>query len=107
MAKTRLFDKTPSTTTYWHDEPDGGVTINTVQDVEPVLEANKRLYNAYGDKRTTGKMGEWHLAASVPENVWDRWVLETGGDIKKDKKLLAKYLNSPEFKYFRTSPMDI
>ena len=107
MAHTKLFDKSGPYTTYWHDEPDATVTIDTQQDVEHVLETNKRQFNDYGDKRTPGKMGELHQVASVPLNVWDRWMLETGGAIKKDKKLLARYLNSPEFRYFKTSPMKV
>jgi hypothetical protein len=42
--------------------------------------------------------------ASIPVNVWEQWCKETGDAIKKDDKLLAKYLNDPENKYFRTTP---
>ena len=32
------------------DEAGDKFTINTVQDAEPIVEANKRRYNDYGDK---------------------------------------------------------
>jgi hypothetical protein len=51
------------------DEAGDKFTINTVQDAEPIVEANKRRYNDYGDKLSVGKRGEWHHAASVPFNV--------------------------------------
>ena len=42
--------------------------------------------------------------ASIPTNVWEIWCEETNGAIKKDEKLLKKYLNDPDNKYFRTTP---
>mgnify|MGYP003152938209 CR=1 FL=1 len=33
-------------------------TINTYQDCEPILEENKKSYNAYGDLLTPGKAGK-------------------------------------------------
>ena len=107
MAHTKLFDKSGPYTTYWHDEPDGSITIESVQDVEHVLESINRQFNDYGDKRTPGKMGELHHVGSVPVVVWDRWMQETNGAIAKDHKLAARYLNDPEFKYFKTSPMKV
>ena len=42
--------------------------------------------------------------ASIPLNVWTRWMKETNGEIEKDHKLMKKYLNDPDNKYFRTTP---
>ena len=88
----------------WIEEPDGSVSITTHQDVEPTIEQNKRDYNLFGDKLTAGKMGEWHKVASIPLTVYDQWKKETNGAIDKDPKLLAKYLNDPDNKYFKTAP---
>jgi hypothetical protein len=40
-------------------------------------------------------------------NIWELWCKDTGGAIEKDPKLLAKYLNDPDNKYFRTTPTRI
>ena len=88
----------------WINEPDGSVSITTHQDIEPTIEQNKKEYNLYGDKLTSGKMGEWHRVASIPSTIYDQWLKETNGAIKKDNKLLAKYLNDPDNKYFKTAP---
>ena len=86
---------------------DGTATINTYQDVQPVIEKNKLNLKEFGDKLTFGKLTNEHIAASIPLNVWEQWCKETNNDIKKDEKLLAKYLNDPENKYFRTTPTRI
>ncbi len=86
------------------EEPDGSITIDTVQDVGPIIEDNKRAYNAYGDKLTTGKRGNFHHAARVPTTVYERWMRETNGEIQRDPQLLKKYLNDPANKFLRTAP---
>lgn len=86
---------------------DEGFTIETIQDAEPILEDAKRAYNDYGDKLTPGKRGEWHRVMSVPFSLWERWMQETGGAIEKDPALMRKYLNDPDFKYFKTAPTNL
>jgi hypothetical protein len=88
---------------------DGTATIDTYQDVQPIIERNKLSLNNYGDKLTFGKAGaigsdDGVTVASIPLNVWEQWCRETDNLIKKDLKLLAKYLNDPDNKYFRTTP---
>ena len=63
--------------------------------------------NAYGDKLSLGKRGEWHHTASIPINVWEQWMMDTNGAIQKDPKLLARYLNDPDYKYFKVAPTNI
>ena len=89
------------------EEPDGTFTITPHQDAQPILDHTKAAYNNYGDKLTPGKRGEFHRVASIPLNVWDQWKRETNNAIEKDQKLLAKYLNDPDNKYFKTSPTNI
>ena len=91
---------------------DGTNTIDTYQDVQSIIDSNKLNLNNYGDKLTFGKasaMGTDNgvTVASIPINVWEAWCKETGNDIRKDPKLLAKYLNDPDNKYFRTTPTRI
>ena len=88
-------------------EPDGTFTIPTHQDAPPILDHTKAAYNSYGDKLTLGLRGELHWVASIPLNVWDQWKKEANNAIEKDQKLLAKYLNDPDNKYFKTSPTNI
>jgi len=83
---------------------DKTITFNTVQDVGPMLDENKKKMNAYGDKLSLGKRGEWHHTASIPITVWEQWMKDTNGAIEKDTKLLAAYLNNPDYKYFKVAP---
>ena len=91
---------------------DGTATIDTYQDVQPIIEKNKLDLINYGDKLTFGKasaMGTDNgvTVASIPTNVWEIWCEETNGAIKKDEKLLKKYLNDPDNKFLRTTPTRI
>jgi len=79
-------------------------TINTRQDVEPILEENKQAYNNYGDLLTPGKAGEGVRVASIPLTVWTQWMKETNGEIQRDHNLMKRYLNDPDNKYLRTTP---
>ena len=108
MSKKGVIQQTPERRTAMHfDEVDNTILFNTVQNATPVLEENKRRMNAYGDKLTMGKRGEWHHAASIPVTIWERWMKETNGAIEKDMKLLARYVNDPDFKYFKVAPTNI
>jgi len=82
-------------------------TINTRQDVEPILEENKQAYNNYGDLLTPGKAGEGVRVASIPTNIWNQWMKETNGEIQRDHNLMKRYLNDPDNKYLRTTPTRI
>ena len=108
MSKKTVLDYSGYRRTDLHiDEADDKFTINTVQDAEPIVEANKRKYNDYGDKLSVGKRGEWHHAASIPFNIWEQWMKDTNGAIEKDYRLLARYLNDPDNKYFKVAPTNI
>lgn len=92
-------------------DADDTVTITTYQDVESIIEQNKKDLLAYGDKLTFGKAsGMGHdngvRVASIPSNVYDQWWKETNGEIRRPK-VLAKYLNDPDNKHFRTTPTRI
>ena len=92
MSKKGVIQQTPERRTDMHfDEVDNTILFNTVQDVTAVLEENKRRMNVYGDKLT----------------IWERWMKETNGAIEKDSKLLARYVNDPDFKYFKVAPTNI
>jgi len=107
-SETFVLDKDKVRRTDMHfDEVDDTITFNTVQDVGPMLEENKAKMNAYGDKLSLGKRGEWHHTASIPITVWEKWMKDTNGAIEKDTKLLAAYLNNPDYKYFKVAPTNL
>ena len=97
-------DQNSLITTFHSSADEKEFTINTYQDASPILEENKKSYNHYGDKLTPGKAGEGVRVASIPLNIWTQWMKETNGAIEKDPKLMKKYLNDPDNKYFRTTP---
>ena len=88
-------------------EDDGGFTLETFQDTTPVLEKNKADYNNYGDLKTPGKQGEGVRVASIPITVWEKWMKDSNGEVAKDTKLLAAYLNNPDYKYFNLAPTNL
>jgi len=52
-----------------YDEATGDASIHTVQDIEPVLEYNKRLKNDSEQNLKTGVRKGWWLYAKVPAVV--------------------------------------
>ena len=108
MSKRLVVDTEPWRRTDFHyDEAGDNFTLNTVQDAQPIVDENKRKMNRYGDKLSVGKRGEWHHAASIPINVWEQWMQDTNGAIEKDSKLLAAYINDPDYKYFKVATTNI
>lgn len=97
----RLFDVDRETgiTQIFHPEADGGFTMETLQDVESVIEQNKLLNNDVDERARYGE--RLTRVASIPLVVWEQWSKE--GDLN-DPAFLKKKLNDPENKYFRTRP---
>ena len=103
-----LLDVTPGRHQVFHEEPDNTFTIETRQDAQEIVDANKRKFNDYGDKLSVGKRGEWHQVASIPATVMEQWIKETNGEIlHDDNKILAAKLNDPDWKLLKTSPTNI
>ena len=108
MSSKHLLETNHGRQTDMHfDDIEGTFIFNTREDATPLLDQNKRKFNDYWDKLSKGKHGEWHHAASIPTTIWEKWIKETNGEIQKDPKLLAAYLNNPDFKYFKTAPTNI
>lgn len=82
------------------------ITIQTVQDVEGILDANKKFaaHDTYTKEGIKG--GMWHYA-SIPLIVQLKWLTEYGKEnypLKQgNEKLLFKLLNSPEWKYLKAT----
>ena len=86
---------------------DGKLTINNQQNLNPLLERNKKLYTQ-NDGYTASR--DMRRIASVPPIILQIWTKEYNGTnnwwaLPKDtqKKILRVKLNSNEFRYFKTS----
>ena len=80
----------------------GDLTIEHKQDVQPILERNKRLQNwddGYGPSR------EWRRAASIPVGVIYQWLGE-GINVydPNHEEAVRRKLNDPNYRFLRTAP---
>lgn len=81
-----------------YDDTTGNTMLHYEQDVEPLLEANRRAAND-----TTGRMGDLVHVASIPVSVQLKWMVEKGVDVLNPdhKKAVAKLLDDPEWRYLK------
>ena len=79
------------------------VVVRRFEDVEPILDANKVLYNDDAH-RTDGIKKGWHHAARIPPSVIEKWMTEGVNffDPEHWPKIRAK-LNDKEYLYLRTA----
>lgn len=82
------------------------VVVHAVQDVEPVLKANRRAMNANGSGTASlWQNREWVLVGRIPLAVLDQ--LEQKGlkfTDPDDFKIIKRMLNSSDWEGFRTAP---
>lgn len=73
------------------------------QDVEPIIEMNKKLQNEADYKRGGIKQG-WQHVAHIPDIVVMKW-LQEGIDVMKSEHWPAvrRKLMDPEYRYLRTT----
>jgi hypothetical protein len=90
----------PVQTTVHYDEMEDQLIIKRSQDLEPILESNKRSLN---DSPTNWK-GEFHHVAAIPLVIIEKYKNEKGIDLMKDKAAMKRFLNDPDNKFFRTKP---
>lgn len=100
------YDPLNRITTYFDYDPLNDVTqISREQDVNPVLELNKTLWNS--DEYTKRGMKEefWHYA-QIPVLLIEKWRIEEGLDVfnKNHSKRLFQKLNDPQYRYLKTTP---
>ena len=93
--------------TRWHeDESAGQVTVERVQDVEAILDNNKRSLNDGTNGYSKSK--DLKRVASIPLVVIEQWMKEDGVNFLSlqgtdREKYLRKKLNDPNNKWLRTS----
>ena len=107
MTKVRATEWNEGVKTRYIQESDGKLTINNQQNINPLLERNKKLYTA-NSGYTPSK--DFKRIASIPPIILEIWTKEYNGSrnwfgLPKDtqNKILKTKLNSSEFRYFRTA----
>ena len=107
MAKVRSTEWDAGVKTRYIQESDGQLTINNQQNLNPLLERNKKLYTQ-NDGYTASR--DMRRIASVPPIMLQLWTKEYNGSnnwwaLPKEtqKQIMRTKLNSSEFKYFRTA----
>ncbi len=103
----RILDHDPLSgiTEYFdYDHTSDTMTIQTVQDVTPIIEFNKALQKdtSYWSK---GVKKEFVHAARIPNNIINKWLIEDGIDVfnPQHKERVRRKLNDPDYRYLRTS----
>jgi hypothetical protein len=89
---------------FHYDHMTDSVHIETVQNVEPILDGNKGLQNDDQYSKDGIKNEMWHYA-SIPLVIQMKWLNEYGMDNwplrPGNEKLLFRLLNSPEWRYLK------
>lgn len=98
MTKRTISDDTETgiKTSFIYDADKDEAIIHKEQDVSGIIEANKVEFNS-----APQRWGEWSKVGSIPLTLY--YELERKG-ILQDQKALAKWLNDPDNRAFRTRP---
>lgn len=106
MSGNRFLDYDPETgiSRYFHwDDLTETTSIESVQDVVPHLEVNKKLYN-HDDYKRHGYKSEMVHIAQIPLIVIEKWLREGIDVYNKDHwPKVRQKLNDPEYMYLRTT----
>jgi hypothetical protein len=102
LTKRHLMND-PVKTKFNYDHSTDNVILESVQDVAPLLELNKKELNndsMYGTQSSNGM----RKVASIPLVVIEKWKRELGIDIynKNDWPKIKQLLNDPENRFLRT-----
>ena len=108
MSKVRATEwNADSTKTRYIQESDGKLTVNNQQNLNPLIERNKKLYTQ-NDGYTASR--DMRRIASVPPIILQIWTKEYNGTnnwwaLPKEtqQKIMKTKLNSSDFRYFKTS----
>lgn len=103
MKKVLSFDPFTGKKLVATDDGDGGLIIQSSQDVTAILEQNKAEYNM---KSTSDRWGDMTKVASLPYQIVD--TLNQKGIMRGfavvNETEFRKFLNDPENRFFRTRP---
>lgn len=104
MGRYRALGQSDGLAEWLHwDEAEDRFALELTQDIEPVIERNKALFNE-GDG--FGPSREWRRVASFPPIMRDIAKRIWGADpfLKGNEVLLKRLLNDPDLRHFRTAP---
>ena len=84
------------------DDAEERLVIQTIQDEKPIVDANKRMFNA-GDGSSPSR--ELQHVARIPNALVEKWLREEGINIfnKNHWPAVIRKLNSSEYLWLRTS----
>lgn len=103
MSRGRYFWETdPNGIRRWVEIDEHEIRETIVDDVEDVIEDNKRLYNQDDGYSISGDL---RRSASIPLALYLKWKNELGIDAINDDHAQAvkKLLNSNEYRFLRTA----
>ena len=87
----------------FHHHSDGSWTYETVQDVQPILDANKEAQNHCNPNSASGDL---RLVARIPPIFAQKWFDEEGIDIWSAdpdvQRAVDRKLNSSDYRWMRT-----
>jgi len=94
----------PIKTKFRYDHNEEKVILQNVQDVEPLLELNKKEINGDSMYGTGDNVAGMRKVASIPLVIIEKWKRELGVDVfnKDHMPKVKQLLNDPEYKWLRT-----
>ena len=99
----KLFASDGTRHTIAHFDSDGGMTLETTQDVTGIIEGNKKAFN---EITSQNKWGDLTKVARLPLTVVDD--LNKKGIMRgfavMDETRFKAFLNDPDNRFFRTRP---
>jgi len=86
--------------TFHYHEPTGEFAIEHIENIQPLIDSNKKLQN-----EDHHKADEFRLSARIPNMVVYEWKRKFGVDVfnKDHAQAVKKLLNSPDYRYLKTT----
>tara|TARA_R100000231_G_C5240588_1_gene139646 strand:- start:318 stop:617 length:300 start_codon:yes stop_codon:yes gene_type:complete len=84
---------------HWH-EPTKEMAIEHIQDIKPLIDSNKKL-----QQEDHHIADDFRLSARIPMTVYYEWKNKFGVDMfdPNHKEGVKKLINSPEYRYLKTT----
>tara|TARA_R100001460_G_scaffold106093_1_gene153311 strand:- start:664 stop:963 length:300 start_codon:yes stop_codon:yes gene_type:complete len=84
---------------HWH-EPTKEMAIEHIEDIQPLIESNKKL-----QQEDHFIKDDFRLSARIPMTVYYEWKNKFGVDLfnPDHKEGVKKLINSPEYRYLKTT----
>ena len=84
---------------HWH-EPTKEMAIEHIENIQPLIDSNKKL-----QQHDHHIKDEFRLSARIPMTVYYEWKNKYGVDLfnPNHKEGVRKLINSPEYRYLKTT----